>query len=465
MTGILPFLFYIKKINCAFAPTFKISDMKIPYFKVSVFLAFLFYSVIIFAQENPEKKIFDELFSSNSIRQAAAIELIKKTAPASLPSLLSSVIVKDRDDEKRGIALDALKLYPKQAVLNQWMDILSESESIIIQEEVIKYFSDVRDRRLVPHLAKKLSSPYAIIRKLAAQSLQKNGDDRIYPYILDLAVEQKPVHRIYFLEAMFYLYDRRFASNLTGMLKDENKSVRIYVLECIYANRLADYLHLVREAALSDKNDEVRIAAVEIIGNFSDARSVYVLHKTLTEKNPELRLASAKALLQINSYVSAYALGTQLAEEDDDAVKEVILDALEKLRRSGNIKGLERAAVSEKKMRIRLKAVFLLGEISEAAAVPVLYKCIEDADFRIRAEASNSLGNYRNRQVHDLLISVIKKDKSKYVRSAALYAVKRHSDRASAVALFDIFSSEEEIIIRELLREALRDMIKKYTGG
>jgi len=293
--------------------------------------------------------------------------------------------------------------------------------------------------------------------------LQKNGDDRVYPGILFMATSNNPVYRMYALEAMNYLYDRRFYQILVSLLDDDNKSVRIYALKCIYNNQLKQALYLIRKSALNDGDDEVRVNAIEILGKFRDTGSLYVLLKTLSDNNRAVRYESALSLYKLRSVNSAYSISARLFNERDAEIKSVIIDTLVAVRKVGDVRGLKGVLLNDSNLRLKIKAAYAFGVIKDDRHVRILVRGLKDRDFRVRAEVCNSLGNYKLKSVVVRLLGVVKNDSVLYVRSAALYSLKRINNRAAILPLFDLYSEEADPVFRELLRQVLRRFIQGHV--
>ena len=115
---------------------------------------------------------------------------------------------------------------------------------------------------------------------------------------------------------------------------------------------------------------------------------------------------------------------------------------------------------TDKNSNIRIRAAYALGEIKDRRAISFLLKALYDKNMKVRTEACNSLGYYKDKTVLMRLLNIVKNDKLRYVRTAALYALKRHRDKSSVLSLFDRYSTEKDPIIKEKLREFIREYIK-----
>jgi HEAT repeat protein len=371
-------------------------------------------------------------------------------------------ILNETVDAKKQEYVKRLRTYPPEEVGLCWLELLNDAVRVVTTVRVIDHMSEYNDKRFVLPLAKHLISPHYAIRRSAARALKKIGDDRLFPVILNMVNSTNPVHRIYFIEAMNFLYDHRFYQSLTGMLRDDNKSIRIYVLNCLKENKITESLGQIRGSALSDKNDEVRIAAIEAIGAMRDGNSLGTLNITLNDKNRDVRCESAKSISLINSMASVNPLSLRLFVEDDNEIKELMIETLATLRRTGDVRGLEKIMLTDGNLGLRVKAAYVLGYSGSLQAFTALQKALFDSDFRVRAEVCNSLGNYRNRQSLASLFDVLEREEPVYVKSAALYSIKRINDKSSLMGLFDLFTRENDPIFREMLRNSINEYIKRY---
>ena len=374
---------------------------------------------------------------------------------------LTQILIEEDFDDCQN-ELGELKRYPMRKVIPNWISILEKSESFELKKVIIDYLAPSRDGRLIIPFAKQLTSSFHAVRKSAAVALQKNASDRIYPYILNMSSSSNPVYKIYFIEAMNFVYDRRFYYMLTGMLKDPNKSIRIYVLNCIKINQITEAMNMVRNIALYDSNDEVKIAAIDLIGQLKDRGSQHVLFRTLNFNNRAVRLMTVKSLNKIAMTNSATHLSNRLVKESDHSIKDLIIDTLIKIRKSGNISGLKRILLHDDNVDLKIKAAYALGYIRDKRGISVLIDSSGDESYKVRAEVAHSLGSFQNRAVTQKLLFIIKNDKKRYVRTAAIYSIEKINDRKSTLKLFDVFSNEKDIIVKELLRKLVRKNIRRH---
>ncbi len=427
-------------------------------------IVFLFQAGILFSAEKfDDDALLSSLTGSDRVKYTEAIDFIKKNQPVGLVNrIVKTLVSEDPDDEDVAPLFDALRVYDDDRFIGSWIDILKRSGSKKIKLEVIGHLGRVNSKYAVEPLASLLSSPWSEIREKSAKTLVNIGDDRVFPYILRMAESLQPVERIYALEAMMYLYDRRFYSIITDLLKDDNKSIRIYALKCLYKNGLKEALFLIRGRALNDNDAEVRDRSVRILGDFYDDKALYVLLRTLNDSDRNVRYSSVRALTKLRLSASAYELSSRLYKEDDHEIKDGIVELVILLRKAGTLSGFERVLYTDESIDLRIKAAYALGIIRDDRAASVLVKGLQNRDYRVRAEICNSLGYYRQAISMNALLRVIEKDKKRYVRSSALYALKKQRDKRSILRLFDVFAAEDDPVFREIMRKVLRGMMDLY---
>ncbi len=429
---------------------------------IALIVLFEFNYVVQSAEEISNRDIISTLLSKDSSESDRILSYITRAKPPRIPPLLAEIIISERSVRSKEVALKALQAYPLRIYIPLWLEILQKTDSFIIKKRVIDIIAASEDRRIVLPIIGELNNPFYAVRESAILALKHIGDDRVFPYILNMSRSPDPIYRVYSLEAIYHLYDKRLYFILIDMLKDENKSVRYYALRCIEKNGLNQALSHVRVVAIHDDNFEVRVKAVEILGGFRDYKSQYVLFKCLKDSNRSIRYASALSLYLLKLQKSAYSLSNQLYYEIDDSVKEIIIKTLVKLKNSGNVRGLRKVLVSDKNPRMRILAAYALGEIKNMKSLSVLFQALNDKNMKVRAEVCNSLGHYRDKIVVKRLLNIINSDRFRYVRTAALYALMSIRDRSSALPLFDRYAIERDPIFKEKLRLFLREFIKKY---
>ncbi|MBN2077514.1 MAG: HEAT repeat domain-containing protein [Spirochaetes bacterium] len=402
------------------------------------------------------------IFTAGNVPSASVLVAAER-APSGEISRFIRALADEPEEAKRDGILARLQEYPADEVASRWLDYMNGTGWSKKKARIIDSMGEFNHRSFVLPLANLLVSPNSEIRRSSARALKKIGDDRLYPIILRMVNSDVPVHKIYFIEAMNHLFDHRFYPSLTGLLRDGNKSIRIYVINCLRENRILESLGLIRSTAQSDRNDEVRIVAIEALGALRDGNSLGVLHSILNDRSRDVRRESARSLRILGYAASVNPVSSRLNHEEDDGIKEILLDTLANMKRIGDIRGAERILLHDDNTELRIKAAHVIGFSPSLGAMAALRRALPDPDRLVRAEACNSLGNYRNRQALEGLLDVLGGTDSVYVRSAALHSIRRINDKSSLLALFDLHVREKNPIMKALMREAIRDFIRRFV--
>jgi HEAT repeat protein/beta-lactamase regulating signal transducer with metallopeptidase domain len=189
-------------------------------------------------------------------------------------------------------------------------------------------------------------------------------------------------------------------------------------------------------SVLKDENAAVRLAAVESLGNLSDPRAVDALVQALrTDTDPQVREAAAEALGEIDSPRAVPGLIAALGSEKVGAVRAKIAWALGEIddKRSGAVEALG-AVVRDPDAEVRRQAVWALGELEAATAVPMLIPALKDADTETRKQAAWALGEIQSKDAVEALTPVTK-DADVEVRKQAVWALGNIEDKRALPAL------------------------------
>lgn len=408
------------------------------------------------------RRIADAIADGDDPGYTGALDYIRQNIPAGVVPFLKEEYLDDDDYETRMRIISALKLYPAREYADVWTVFLRNSEDKRIEIELIEFLGHAENNPFIIPIAEKITIPRAEVRTRAAQVLGEVRDDRMLPVILAMGNSTNPVHRIYFLEALNFIYDTRFQKTVISLLEDENKSVRIYALECVIKNDVKEALPDVKAIIRNDNNYEVKKKAVSVIVHFRDTSSGYLVSGLLNENERELRIEALKAVAELRYSAAAHQVSKMLTTEQDPEVKKTALDTLYTFRKSGELEGLEYILSRDPDSKLRVKAAFILGEIKdEGRIIDILENALKDSDYRVRGEICNSLGNFRRGRSADILFKVISGETSRYVRTSALYSIVRINDSGNIIRLFDVYAEEKDMVFRMLLHDIIRTGLEK----
>jgi HEAT repeat protein len=425
-------------------------------------LIFILPVMIVSAQGNaPDPDdVIKQLFSSDKIASETAKEYIIKTKSLVIAQKLGDCLIRGDDSEDKETALYLLGLYQFDEVKTIYLNAFEKTRSFLVKKTIITILGNKKDRAYVVPISKELESEFAAVREIAIKILSEIGDDRMFPVIFKMAEKKEPVYKVYALNALYYLYDFRLLTIELTLLQDENKSVRILAIQCAQKNNIEKTIPILKTLALNDQNIEVRIEAIKALSKMNDQGALNVFTKTIAHENRDVRFATAEALLRAKNRKSLFSVSEQLSIETDPSVKNTLMEILLQMKDGGGFRGLEKMVTGEEYVPLKIKAAYILGVIGGQRSLPLLLKAIADADYKVRAEACNSLGMYRDKNVTSGLVRVIREDSERYVRLSALYSLERIRDRSTVIPLLDLYSIEKDPVFRVKLYEVTRTLIQ-----
>lgn len=186
--------------------------------------------------------------------------------------------------------------------------------------------------------------------------------------------------------------DPRAVDPLVDILHDEDRAVRNAATEALRKIGPAGVPALI--LALQDPNGNVQEAAVAILKDLGDSRSVDALIGCLTNPNWVMRMHAAKGLGLIGDERAVVPLVPLLI----DSVKAVRADATEAMSLIGRpaLPTLI-AALRHQEWLMRLQACEVLGRFGLPEAVePLCHVMLNDRDAAVRQDAGKALGAIGN---------------------------------------------------------------------
>jgi HEAT repeat protein len=188
-----------------------------------------------------------------------------------------------------------------------------------------------------------------------------------------------------------------------------------------------------------------------------------VLLTCLRDNNREVRYYSSKALYKLQFRASAMPLSLSLFAESDDEIKEYLINTMIAINDAGGYKGIRKILLQDENYRIRILASYALGRIKSNWSSSILLEGKSDKSKEVRAEICNSLGLYYDNNILKELIAFVNNDPETYVRSAALFSIKKIGMKAAILPLFDRYTAEIDPIFKEQIRFVLRALIKEAS--
>lgn len=298
-----------------------------------------------------------------------------------------------------------------------------------------------KDSRALPLLAQAMSDDDFQVRKAAQEGLLSFGPAAFDP-CMSLLGEGDPAARHGAIEVARRLADGRAIGPLCALLEDDSNdaATRTSIIQAVAALGVAagdssPVPHLT--SAISDEDEDVRVAAIEGLAGFRDASAVAPLVTAFTTGGQRTSDAAAQALETIGS-PSVYPLMCSTADPGMSSralalVRRIGPDAADEVVR----------AIGHSNARVRTAAIGTIVEYnySEASAMEALIARLRnDRVVAVRIAAANALGGFKADAASDPLFTILCKNGNKALRASAAAALVRiwgTGDRALLYALRD----------------------------
>ncbi len=409
---------------------------------------------IIITDENAFELLFGK---ETEVARKAEIYILTNTPEVLLPALFQRIKIEKEELVFENLLEIAYK-YPFEKSRKYWDDLMITDGPADFQIKVIRKYSTFESRDIIYLLSEKIESPHFSVREAACVELEKIRNDRTFSKVFAMALSENPVKRLYASQALFYLYDSRFVSVIGDMMKDKNKSVRLYTLRIIRKFTIENSYGFVKEAAQNDENSEVMAEAMRTMIATKNNTAMYVFTKNLADESIEVRQAAAEGILFFSYTNGIYAVAKQLEMETDDEVKNILIDIHLKIKNGGGFKGLQKIIESEPNSYLRIKTAYILGVIGGQSAESLLMLACADADFRVRAEAAAALSDFKSKDTVNCLIELVRNDNNLYVRTAAVYSLQSMKNKNILPDLNDMLLKEKNIIMKKILNTCIQKL-------
>ena len=170
---------------------------------------------------------------------------------------------------------------------------------------------------------------------------------------------------------------------------------------------------------LSDANVNVRLVAVQSLGQLEDPRAIAALAKALKEDtDARVREAAAHSLGEIDDTRAVPHLLEALKTERVAAVKAHIVDALKEIDDPQAVSAVA-ALARDPSIQVRRAVASALGEFEDPAAIPALTSMVRDEDREVRQYVADALGNFDNPSTMEAL-TILARDVHHDVRQEAI---------------------------------------------
>ncbi len=181
-------------------------------------------------------------------------------------------------------------------------------------------------------------------------------------------------------------------------------------------------------SAVSDESYNVRLAAVQSLGNLQDPAAIAALAEALKkDTDARVREAAAWALGEIDDNRAVPHLLEALKTERSVKVREKIVNSLREIGDPSATSGIV-AILRDAAPEVRRAAVSALAEFEDPASLAALLTMIRDDDVEVRREVAQHIGSMENAAAFDALV-VMTRDADDEVRANAVGSLHHFEDQ------------------------------------
>ena len=320
-----------------------------------------------------------------------------------------------------------------------------------------------KNQDLIYVIAPFLVHPQSRLRAEANKVVALKRDERIYPLIGQLLAGDNAIDKVYAMETLLALKDERAVPLLLLQLSNTNKNVRYFALKTLDAIKSDKAQYGIINAAQGDKDEEVRLKAIEILRHFRTGPVFSALQKLISDPLLIARQRALESAIDTRNKQYASSISEQLARETEHQHKHTLLRALLDLGSGGGMTGVLTLLRRETDSELILWSIVACSRFAETRCADSLATLIGTSkDTPILLECIVSLGGFRQRKHLGMLLTVAATDaQPPLIRSAALAAVQQYDTEAVIMPLFEAYSKEHDQAIRVQMRQLLVDLMRR----
>lgn len=318
--------------------------------------------------------------------------------------------LQDSDPGVRIASLRALRELGDPNIASQLFEALSQPSEQVrdLIYEILKDFGT----HSIPYLMDSLSGEYWIGRSLAAQALTDMGSEAVEPLVKALESQDK---------------ERRYwAIKVLGKMREKTAYTAV-------------------KRFLTDKDPEIRMAALESMGYYLDSESIPNLINCFTDPVWVVRKHAAKAVVAFG--LKAVPLLIRTLDSENEDAKYWTLRALGELKPIG-IYPLLVKLFNDPSWTIRKTTSDLFSNYGEDALIELTTLAADNDDPETKYWVIRSLGNIKSKMSLPMLFRSLDDD-SEAIRDAAQKALANYGDEVTE-DLFALFKSEKRRLLESV---------------
>ncbi|HLE57352.1 MAG TPA: HEAT repeat domain-containing protein [Rhodothermia bacterium] len=331
-----------------------------------------------------------------------------RDANAALPPLVEWLGSRDAPEAIRREAAEALGDFPDARAVAALARVARNDRSSAVRKEAIEAFEHMRFGAATDTLmafATNLES--SSLRHVAIEALGARHEPRVIAFLTRIARGNDDMKlRTDAVEALGSMHEEGFAAIADLARHASDADVRRQAVEEIANSQPAGRaLDLLREIIQSDRDELVRLEAVETLAEVHDDRAATTL-RDLVMRSP------------------------------DPAVQVKATEALgDAMQSDSNVRELVALARTHPRAEVRKEAIETLGDVHEGSATSALVAIARsDADPELRRAAIEALGNQHSQAALDAVRGIAQAAGPEHVRRQAMETYADNTNPQTAVA-------------------------------
>jgi HEAT repeat protein len=339
------------------------------------------------------------------------------------------------DVEVRRAAVIALGRIGDATAIPALLRILEDESQAV---DVAQALGQIGDNRALDGLIAIMGSPDSSIRQAAVSAVNSLASPSLRDRIIPLLHDADPNVRESAVKVAGYFGYPEVEEILLALCEDKDERVRCAAIEHLAYFDTGLVVGVVVQA-FKEGSAKVRAAAARALANLGSSEAVPHLLNGLEDSDMWVRYFSTRSLARHSSADSIDALHRLLEREKLTPVRIAALDVLGQMGDLRSMEITARLSDSDD-AALAAAAVTALGKIGDASAVPPLIQRLRSPHAGVRTAAANALGYRREASALQELQRVGATDVDRKTGEAAILALKQIASDDAIIALITLLT-------------------------
>ncbi|EDN66650.1 PBS lyase HEAT-like repeat [Beggiatoa sp. PS] len=382
----------------------------------------------------------------------------------------------------RQAAIAALNAINHPSMAERVIQLLRDTDPLV-RESAVKIVGYIGYKESFESLLTCCHDSDERVRQAAIESLPYFEDERIITILTDALTQETPKIRVATVRALGMIEHTNAVSILQTALNDDDPWVRYFAARSLGEQRALQAWENLAQLAQTDKARQVRIAAIEALGQIGDSQAIPILAQITASEESDLVHAAIGALGQIdhsdalpplltalqsstqteqkleviralgnNSKLeSIQALQQIAATDEDNQIVQTVIETLAQLATSEAVAALIALTTYPSRREASVNALSQLGE----AQIDAIAQGLQHAQPAVRSATVDALTRMKNPFVNPYLIMALA-DNDALVRLAAITALGHLNLHDAEQKLSQIASEDSNLAVRRAAQKVLR---------